>query len=109
MDKAKVKNPPNFKTIRLADLRQGRRGKHHDAVMPIIDEIAVLPETEAIVLPLDKVDIPLPNLRSALVKAASTRALKISTYSDQSALYVWRKTVDSRAFERAPKRAIKTK
>lgn len=110
MEKVKPKNSPrDFKRIHLDDLRQGRRGKHHDAVMPIIDEVAALAESEAIILPLDKLDIPLANLRSALVKAASTRALKISTYSDESSLYVWRKTAGSRAFERAPKHSLKTR
>ena len=32
----------DFKRIELSELRQGRRGKHHDAITPIVEEIAEL-------------------------------------------------------------------
>lgn len=101
--------PRNFKRVQVADLRQGRRGKHHDAVMPIIDEIEFLSDGQAIIIPLAAIDIPLANLRSALTKAAAARALKVSTYSDEKSLYVWRKTPSSRLYERASRRAARAK
>jgi hypothetical protein len=91
----------DFKRVQLSELRQGRRSKHHDAITPIVEEIAALADGEAITIPLDAVDIPLANLRSALVKATASRGLKISTYSDDPSLYVWRKTAGSRPYERA--------
>ena len=95
--------------MQVADLRQGRRGKHHDAVMPIVDEIEFLSDGQAIVIPLAAIDIPLVNLRSALTKAAAVRELKVSTYSDEKSLYVWRKTAGSRPYERASRRASRAK
>jgi hypothetical protein len=93
--------PRRFKRIGLAELRQGRRGKHHDTVMPIVEEIATLPDSEAIEIPLRAVNLPLTNLRSAVVKAAASRGLKVATYSDKTTLYVWRRTAASQAYERA--------
>ena len=97
----------NFKRVRVSELRQGRKGKHHDAVMPIVDEIESLSDGEAIVIPLASLRIPLTNLRAALTKAAAARELKVSTYSDENSLYVWRKTPGSRPYERASRRAVK--
>ena len=100
-------SPGQFKRVGLAELRQGRRGKHHDTVVPIVEEIAALPDGEAIEIPLSAVDLPLANLRSAVVKAAASRGLKVATYSDKTTLYVWRKTAASQAYERADKRRAK--
>ncbi|SRR5579883_1282069 len=101
--------PRNFKRIRLDELRQGRHGKHHDTVIPIVEEIATLPDGEAMEIPLRDFDIPLANLRSALVKAAGSRGLNVATYSDGSTLYVWRKTAATLAYERTPGRGTKKK
>lgn len=103
MKKANQISAHDFKRIRLSDLRQGRRGKHHDVVTPIVEEIAALRDGDAITIPLGAISIPLANLRAALMKATSSRGLKISTYSDDAALYVWRKTAGSRPYERAAK------
>jgi hypothetical protein len=99
----------DFKRVPLTGLRQGRRGKHHDTVFPIVEEIAALPDGQAIEIPLGAFDIDLPNLRSALTKAASSRGLKIATYSDATALYAWKKTAATSAYERAAKRGLKMK
>lgn len=98
-----------FGRVPLSDLRQGRRGKHHETVMPIVEQIRALPDGEALIIPMAELKIPFAKLRSALVKAAATRELKVATYSDGNTLYVWRRTGKSRPFERAPKRAGKPK
>lgn len=100
-------SPESFKRVRLAELHQGRRGKHHDTIIPIVEEIRTLADGEAILIPLDSVDMPLVDLRSALVRASSSRGLKIATYSDKTTLYVWRKTAASRTYERAAKGTVK--
>lgn len=102
-------DPHKFNRIRLADLRQGRRGKHHDVVVPIVEEIRALPNGEAIEIPLGAFDIELVDLRSALVKAASSRGLKIATYSDDTTLFAWRRTGATRAYERSTKRNVNVK
>ena len=95
--------------MRVADLRQGRRGKHHELVMPIIDEIAELADGEALVISPGAFKIPLSHLRSALTKAAVSRDLKIATYSEDGSLYVWRKTAGTSQYERAAKSPLKRK
>lgn len=110
MHKGKDKiEPHKFKRTRVADLRQGRRGKHHDVVVPIVEEIRTLPDGEAIEIPLSAFDMELVDLRSALVKAASSRGLKIATYSDDTTLFAWRRTGATRAYERATKRNVNVK
>jgi hypothetical protein len=94
-----------FKRIRLADLRQGRRGRHHEAVMHIIQELSGLPDGEAIVVPAKTFNITLANLRSALMRATASRHIEIATYSEGSTLYVWRKTAASSKYERAANQA----
>ena len=78
-------------------------------VMPILEEVADLPDTEALIIPLNVVKLPATTLRSAIVKAASSRGLKVATYSDESSLYVWRKTTGTRRYERTTKRGAKGK
>lgn len=110
MRKGKDKiDPRKFTRIQLADLRQRRRGKHHDMVVPLVEEIRTLPEGQAIKIPLSAFDIGLVNLRSALVKAASSRGLKIATYSDDTTLFAWRRTGATRAYERSAKRNANSK
>lgn len=110
MRKGKDKiDPRKFTRIRLADLRQGRRGKHHDIVVPLVEEIRTLPQGQAIRIPLSAFDIDLVDLRSALVKAASSRGLKVATYSDDTTLYAWRRTGATHAYERAVKRNLNVK
>lgn len=102
-------DPHTFKRIRLTDLRQGRRGKYHDVVVPIVEEIRTLPDGQAIEIPRSAFDLELVDLRSALVKAALSRGLKIATYSDDTTLFAWKKTGATRAYERATKRNINVK
>lgn len=102
-------SPQRFKRVSLADLRQGRHGKHHDTAIPIIDEVVSLPEGEALEIPLNAVDTSMATLRSALVRAATSRGLKVATYSDGATLYIWRKTAATQAYERAPRTRAKRK
>jgi hypothetical protein len=81
-----------YDTVRVADLRVGRRGKHHELIMGILANLEELPAGSALVVPLDNVGkVSLANLRSAMSRAAKTRQLLLETYSDEKNFYLWRK------------------
>ena len=90
-----------YETIPLSKLRQGRFGKHHELVETILKQLQALPEEEAIKIPLDSVNgLSKANLRSAIVRAASSRAIHVSTYSDGNNFYVWCRTRGTARYER---------
>jgi len=96
--------PPKYGSISLSELRQGRLGKHHELVENILKQLQALPEGQAIKIPLDSVNgLSKANLRSAIVRAASSRAMHVSTYSDSDDFYVWNRTRTTTRYERKRK------
>lgn len=91
---------PKFRRLLLSELRQGRRGKHHDLVGRIAGEIEALADGEALSIPLDGMGISLANLRSAVTRAMTSRGVKIGTFSDGERIFVWRKTAGTARYER---------
>jgi hypothetical protein len=95
-----------FERVPLDELRQGRRGKHNELMERILDELATLPESEAIKVPLAETKgVSVANLRAALARATSSRGLKIATYSDTENFYLWARTKKTVRYERNVKRA----
>ena len=84
----------------LAELRQGRRGKHYDLVGKIAGEIEALPDGDALRISLAGMNLSLANLRSAVTRAMTSRGVKIGTFSDGESLFVWRKTAGTARYER---------
>ena len=88
-------NPPaaaaKYRHVRLSSLRKGRRGKHHDLVEGILQELDATPIGSALEIPLEGVDIGLANVRSAVHRGAAARGLEIETLADQKNFYVFRK------------------
>jgi hypothetical protein len=85
------KNLPKYDRVVLADIRRTRRGKHHDLLGGIFEDLASLPEGSAIKIPLTDVDgTTLANLRSAVHRASTTRGLGIETLSDEENFYIWK-------------------
>jgi heme-degrading monooxygenase HmoA len=102
-DDARSKRP-KYETVSLSDLRQGRLGKHHELVENILKQVKALPEGQAIKIPLDSVNgLSKANLRSALTRAASSRAMPVSTYSDRDHFYAWNRTKETAQYERKRK------
>src|SRR5207253_3607798 len=96
--------PPKYESISLSELRQGRLGKHHELVENILRQLRALPEGQAIKIPLNSVNgLSRANLRSAIVRAASSRAIRVSTYSDSDYFYVWSRTRNTARYERNKK------
>jgi hypothetical protein len=80
-----------YQRVVIADLDRGRRGKHHDLVQGIFQELETLVPGSALEIPLAEVGgIGLPNLRSAVHRASTSKGLLIETLADDKNFYVWR-------------------
>ena len=74
---AKNQNRPlKYDRVVLADIRRSRRGKHHDLVQGIFQDLETLPPGSAMKIPLKNVDgTTLANLRSAVHRASTSKGL----------------------------------
>jgi hypothetical protein len=80
-----------YDRVVLADIRRSRRGKHHDLVQGIFQDLETLPPGSAMKIPLKNVDgTSLANLRSAVHRASTSKGLAIQTLSDEDNFYIWR-------------------
>jgi hypothetical protein len=80
-----------FEKVPVAEIRKGRRGKHHDLLSRVLKDLKDLPEDVAIKIPLAESDgVTLANLRSAVHRGTSTRGITIETLSDEENFYVWK-------------------
>ena len=85
------KSPLKYDRVILADIRRTRRGKHHDLLGGIFQDLESLPEGSAIKIPLTDVDgTTLANLRSAVHRASTSKGLGIETLSDEENFYIWK-------------------
>lgn len=83
--------PLKYERVILADIRRSRRGKHHDLIGGIFQDLESLPAGSAIKIPLTEVDgTTLANLRSAVHRASTSRGLGIETLSDEENFYIWK-------------------
>jgi hypothetical protein len=94
MTKESVRNQKpalNYDRVVLANLRRSRRGKHHDLLDGVFQDLETLPGGSAIRIPLAELDgITLANLRSAVHRASASRGLEIETLSDEENFYIWK-------------------
>jgi hypothetical protein len=97
MAKTGKSNPPaafKYRQVALSSLRKGRRGKHHDLVAGILEELQVVPAGSALEIPLDGVEIGLANVRSAVHRGAAAIGIEIETLADAKNFYVFKKAAD---------------
>ena len=81
--KSDEKRNANYETVRISDLRVGRRGKHHHLLAGILKNLESLAAGSALVIPLTSVgSVSLANLRSAVSRAGKANDLSLVTYSD---------------------------
>lgn len=80
-----------YRRVEVADLDRGRRGKHHELVKGILEELRTAPVGAALEIPLSEVGVGLANLRSAVHRASASSGITIETLADESNFYVWRK------------------
>lgn len=90
--KSKAATPGlKYRRVEISDIKKGRRGKHHDLVQGILQELRTLSAGAAMEIPLTEVGgIGLANLRSAVHRAAAADGLVIETVADEKNLYVWK-------------------
>jgi hypothetical protein len=80
-----------YRRVDLASLRKGRRGKHHDLVGGILEELKGVQPGSALEIPLADVNgIGLANLRSAVHRASTSAGVEIETLADEKNFYVWK-------------------
>jgi len=80
-----------YRHVELSSLRKGRRGKHHELVERILQELEAVPSGSALQVPLADVEIGLANVRSAVHRGAILKGLEIETLADEKNFYVFRK------------------
>jgi len=93
--KSRPPGPAKYRQIQLSTLRTGRRGKHHDLVGRILQELETVPSGSALQIPLADVEIGLANVRSAVHRGAKAVGLEIETLADEKNFYVFKKKTKS--------------
>jgi len=91
MNTVNHRSKAHFETVSQGELPQGRRGKHHAFLSNLIDDLERLPEGRAIKIRME--DFPrstTADLRSAISRATTQRAIEVATSSDEQFLYVWK-------------------
>jgi hypothetical protein len=78
-----------FKTLMLADVPHGRKGKHQAIVTRILKELDNLKADSALKVPIAGLLDSGENVRSALSSGAKKSGRKIATAMDTDFLYVW--------------------
>ena len=83
-----------YRRVEVTSLNRNRRGKHHDLVEGIIQELRIAPFGSALEIPLvDVGGIGLANLRSAVHRVSTSADITIETLADEKNFYVWKKRV----------------
>ena len=84
-----------YQRVEVSHLDRGRRGKHHDLMEGILEELRTATPGSALAIPLDEIGgIGLPNLRSAVHRAATSKGIEIETLADAKNFYVWKSAIE---------------
>jgi hypothetical protein len=82
---------PNYKSTPVSQLKKSRKGKHHNLLLKIMEDLRKSQTGFAVTIPLESIDgVSVLNLRSAIVRAASKAEIRVATSSDDKNFYVWR-------------------
>ncbi len=88
-EKGKSSSKPHYEQVPTNTVKGRRKGKHHDMVRRILEDLEFLPAGSAIKIPLKSTDgVTLENLRSAVHRA--TKKQNVETSSDNENLYIWK-------------------
>lgn len=82
---------PNYGRTPIAQLKKSRKGKHHNLLLKIMEDLHKSQTGFAVTIPLRTIGgVSVLNLRSAIVRAASKARIRVATSSDDENFYVWR-------------------
>ena len=81
---------PNYGRTPISELKKSRKGKHHNLLLKIMEDLHKSQSGFAVTIPLAGIGISVLNLRSAVVRAASKAKLSVATSSDDENFYLWR-------------------
>jgi hypothetical protein len=86
-----VKKYPNYGRVPITGLKKSRKGKHHELVAKILEDLRDVPPKVAVQIPLSSTSgVPILNLRSAIVRASAKEGIAVFTSSDDQYFYVWK-------------------
>ncbi len=82
---------PNYGRTLIAGLKKSKKGKHHDLLSKIMQDLRESAPGFAVRIPLSSTEqTPVVNLRSAIVRTAAKEGISVSTSSDDDNFYVWK-------------------
>jgi len=81
----------HFGTALIAELKKSRKGKHHQLMGRVMEDLKKAAAGYAVKIPLSSIKgLSILNLRSAIVRAANNEGVSVSTSSDDQNFYVWK-------------------
>src|SRR5215831_16370493 len=82
---------PNYGRTLISGLKTSRKGKHHELMGRIMEDLRKSTPNYAVRVPLSSLeDVSVLNLRSAIVRAAKKEGIRVSTSSDDQNFYIWK-------------------
>ncbi len=85
----KAEQNARVESVPLSDLPRARRGKHFELMQDVLKGLAALPSQSALKVPLGIYSAK--DLRSAVIRAATSQQIEIASRSDEKNLYVWKR------------------
>ena len=88
-EKLKTNSKSHFEQVPTHSVKGHRKGKHHEMIQRVLEDLILLPDGSAIKIPLNSTDgVTLENLRSAVHRA--TKKMNVETSSDGENLFIWK-------------------
>lgn len=82
---------PNFESVPTTQLKKSRKGKHHDLMRKIMEDLRQSRPGFAVMIPRSSTKgVPILNLRSVIVRTAAKENIRVNTSADDENFYVWK-------------------
>ena len=80
----------HFEAVNRRDVPSDRKGKHHEIVGQIMQDLVGLAARSALKIPLVRLgDTKIEHIRAALSRAAAKAGMTVASRVDETYLYVW--------------------
>lgn len=85
------KHGSHFGKAAVSGLKKSRKGKHHELMLKVIEDLRKSETGFAVEIPLTvTTGVSILNLRSAIIRAAAKDGIEVNTSSDDKNFYVWK-------------------